>query len=60
MRRRTPTRWQPPFRQSGDHGLKLIDQLQGALAGFCLVRRVSRHEFAAASEVPYGGGNVML
>ena len=38
----------------------LSEMLQGALAGFCLIRRVSRHEFATASEVPYGGGNVML
>ena len=40
-------------RQRGHHRLILVNQLQRALAGFCLIRRIGGHELASGSKVPY-------
>ena len=46
--------------QGGHHRLVFVDELQRALAGLGLVRRVGGHELAAAGHVPDGGGNVVV
>ena len=59
--RHTAMRWltSRPVRL-GDHRLVLVDHLQRALAGFCLVRRVRTVELAARCDIPDGCRNVVL
>ena len=60
-RRRTGTRWRPPWPISRTHHrLVFVDQLQGALAGLRLVRRVGGVEFAARGDGPHGRRDVVL
>ena len=39
--------------QRGHHGLVLVDELECALTGFGLIRRIGGHEFASGGEIPY-------
>ena len=46
--------------QRSHHRLIFIQQLQCALAGFRLIRRIRRIKFAARGDLPYSSRNVML
>ena len=46
--------------QGSHHRLVFVDELQRALAGLGLIRRVGGHELAASGDVPNGGGNVVV
>ena len=47
-------------RQGADHGLVLVDQLQGALARLRLVRRIRGIKFAARGNGPHRRRNVVF